>query len=146
MLVPSKKIFYAVEAVLFISFHSRSGPISSAEIAAKQGLPPRYLEPLMQKLVKSGILRGVRGPQGGYVLGRERRRIALKDICDVVAEEKDLPDTGTPLGLLVLKPEVHALIGQWESSLAEVTIATLCDRANALRLASHQETATDFAI
>ncbi len=78
MLVPSKKLFYAVEAVLFIAYNGKTGPIAGSEVAAQQGLPARYLEPLMQKLVKAGILKGVRGPQGGYILGRERRRISVE--------------------------------------------------------------------
>ena len=91
MLLPSKKLFYAVEAVLFIAYNAKTGPISGRDIAEKQSLPPRYLEPMMQKLVHAGILRGVRGPQGGYVLGRERRRITLADICAALAEDASLP-------------------------------------------------------
>ncbi len=146
MLTPSRKTFYAVEAVLFIAYNCKAGPISSAEIADQQRLPTRYLEPLMQKLVRAGILRGVRGPSGGYVLGRERRRITLKDICDVVEEEHALPESTMPLGQQVLNPEVSNLLGIWSGSLNEITIAYLCDRANALGIENIAITATDFAI
>ncbi len=40
----------------------------------------------MQQLVHKGILRGVRGPRGGYRLARERRRITVREIVEVVAE------------------------------------------------------------
>lgn len=146
MLTPSKKIFYAVEAVLFIAYNSRSGPISSNEIAEQQQLPARYLEPIMQRLVRAGILRGVRGPQGGYVLGRERRRISLKDICDVVADERTLPSTLTPLGQQILGPETEALMATWEQLLAAVNIATLCDRAAVQQIPMTRTPITDFAI
>ncbi len=146
MLTPSRKIFYAVEAVVFIAYNSRGNPISSAEIAEQQKLPARYLEPIMQRLVRAGILRGVRGPSGGYVLGRERRRISLKDICDVVSEEKALPDSLTTLGKEVLHPEVEALVVQWEQSLANVSIAHLCDRAAVKQIIATQHAITDFAI
>jgi Rrf2 family iron-sulfur cluster assembly transcriptional regulator len=146
MLTPSRKTFYAVEAVLFIAYNCKAGPISSAEIAAQQDLPTRYLEPLMQKLVRAGILRGVRGPSGGYVLGRERRRITLKDICDVVEEEHTLPESTMPLGSQVLNPEVKRLLSTWSESLTQINIASLCDRAGSLGIETLAITATDFAI
>ena len=146
MLTPAKKIFYAVEAVLFVAYNSKSGPVSSAALAEHQKLPPRYLEPLMQKLVRSGILRGVRGPTGGYVLGRERRRISLKDICDVIAENRHLPESLTPLGAQILHPEVENLLAQWEQALANVSMATLCDKAVVHQITPAYATATDFAI
>lgn len=146
MLLPSKKLFYAVEAVLFIAFNAKSGPISGRDIAEKQHLPPRYLEPMMQKLVHAGILRGVRGPQGGYILGRERRRITLADICTALAEDAALPTDSTPLGVQVLLPQVSMLAGTWNRSLATITIAQLCERAGELHIAPAYATVTDFAI
>ena len=108
MLTPSRKLFYAAEAVLFIAYNGNQGPINGRDIAARQGLPPRYLEQLMQRLVRGGVLRGVRGPRGGYLLARERRRITLGDIYDVLKEDRDEQDMqgygGTPLGSRVVPP------------------------------------------
>src|SRR5580704_5597287 len=108
MMMPSKKLFYAVEAVLYIAYNGNQGPISGRDIALRQGLPARYLEQLMQKLVRGRILRGVRGPHGGYLLARERRRITVGDICHALTEDKD--DThmkgydGTKLGEKIVLP------------------------------------------
>src|SRR5262249_33835933 len=52
----------------------------SPEVAARHHLPPRHLEPVLQALVREGILKGVRGPHGGYKLAREARRITAQDI------------------------------------------------------------------
>src|SRR5262245_55344364 len=49
-------------------------------LAARHRLPPRHLERVLQALVRDGILRGIRGPHGGYELGRERNRITADDI------------------------------------------------------------------
>lgn len=146
MLLPSKKLFYAVEAVLFIAYNAKAGAISGRDIAEKQNLPPRYLEPMMQKLVRAGILRGVRGPQGGYVLGRERRRITLADICTAIAEEPELPTDSTPLGTVVLRAETEKLITQWETALAGLNIAHLCERATQENIAPAYAAIHDFAI
>ena len=146
MLVPSKKIFYAIEAVLYIAYNTKSGPVAGSEIATAQELPTRYLEPMMQKLVRAGILKGVRGPQGGYILGRERRRISLADICDALAEDSELPHGATLFGERILRPAATDLMTHWREQLGTVTIAALCERASAANIPTAHETANDFII
>jgi Rrf2 family protein len=146
MLVPSKRIFYALEAVLFIAYNSKSGAIASRDIAERQQLPARYLEPILQKLVRAGVLKSVRGPQGGYVLGRERRRITLKDICDVLSEDELLPNSSLPLGEEVLRPVMTEAQGAWLAQLAEINIASLCERAAEQGIAPAFEQPQDFTI
>jgi len=150
MMTPSKKLFYAVEAVLFIAYNGNQGPISSRDIAARQGLPSRYLEQLMQKLVRGGILRGVRGPHGGYVLARERRRITVGDICEVLNEDKDEQDMqgydGTPLGAAVVLPVWETAQKQTMNYLKQVNLAELCDQAVNKQIRKESEEKMDFAI
>lgn len=146
MLVPSKKIFYAIEAVLYIAYNAKAGPIAGSDVAEAQKLPTRYLEPIMQKLVRAGILRGVRGPAGGYVLERERRRISLADIYDVINDDAALPKSATALGEQVLNPTASELVRHWKEALTDVTIATLCEKATAGGISTSTDTPTDFTI
>lgn len=150
MFSPSKKLFYAVEAVLYIAYNAGTGPISSRDIAAKQGLPPRYLEQLMQKLVRAGILRGVRGPNGGYVLARERRRVTVGDICDVLVLDKDEDQqddvAGTPLGCQIVQPVWDAAQAQMMGHLKQVNLADLCEKALKKNIKKASEERMDFAI
>lgn len=146
MLVPSKKIFYAIEAVFFIAYNAKATPVAGSDVAEAQNLPTRYLEPIMQKLVRAGILRGMRGPQGGYVLGRERRRITLADICDVITDGATLPPSSTALGKNILGPAAKKLMGNWRAQLGTISIATLCEQAEAANISTMTETATDFTI
>ena len=74
MLKLSRKMLYALEAVVDIAYNARPEPVQSKEITRRQGIPQRYLEQVMQQLVHEGVLKGVRGPKGGYRLARERRR------------------------------------------------------------------------
>jgi Rrf2 family iron-sulfur cluster assembly transcriptional regulator len=78
MLKLSRKTLLALEAVIDIAFNARPEPVQAKEITARQGVPQRYLEQVMQQLVRAGILKGVRGPRGGYRLARERRRISKR--------------------------------------------------------------------
>lgn len=147
MIAFPKRLFYAVEAVLYIAYNAGQGPISSRDIAAKQGLTPRYLEQIMQKLVHAGILRGVRGPRGGYVLARERRRVTVGDICKVLAEdeEADLP-TATPLGREIVEPLWASLRDDALVRLSQVNMAELCEQATEKNIRKASEERLDFAI
>lgn len=87
MIQLTKKIQFAVEAVLAVAHNSGSSSLQSKDIAESNNIPNRYLETLLQDLVKFSILKGIRGPKGGYVLARERRNISLADIVEAVIDD-----------------------------------------------------------
>ena len=101
MLRLSKKTWLALEAVVDIAINARPNPVQSKEITKRQGIPQRYLEQVMQQLVHAGILKGVRGPRGGYTLARERRRIPVGEVVRVVGamEASDEPANSVPSDL-----------------------------------------------
>jgi Rrf2 family protein len=145
----SKKLFYAAEAVLYIAYNAGRGPIASRDIAAKQGLPPRYLEQLMQRLVRAGILRGVRGPHGGYLLAKERRRITVGDICHCLEERDDSGEQGyggTPLGSRIVSPVWDKAHTQTMDYLKQINLADLCEQAMDKNIRKDSEERMDFAI
>ncbi|MEC8247710.1 MAG: Rrf2 family transcriptional regulator, partial [Pseudomonadota bacterium] len=84
MLTLSRNSLLALEAVVAVALHARPDPVQAREITKRQGVPQRYLEQVMQALVRANILRGVRGPRGGYRLARERRRISVKEVITVI--------------------------------------------------------------
>ena len=86
MLHPSKRLLFAIEAVLDIAYYGGSQPVQSGEISGRQGIPRRYLEQVLQHLVRAGILAGHRGPKGGYMLAKDRRRISLGEIVRAVRD------------------------------------------------------------
>lgn len=132
MLTPSKKLYYAVEAVLYIAYYSGKKPVSSRDIAYQQGLPARHLEQIMQRLVRGKILKGMRGPKGGYQLARAAHRITVGQICEVVNDESaigDLPAT-TVLGEEVIRPFWEMLHSSVWDRLYVVTINDLCGLAD----------------
>ena len=112
MLKFSKKLLYAIEAVVDIAYNSAGEPVQIRDVTNRQGVPQRYLEQVMQRLVKASILKGIRGPKGGYLLARERSRICVGDIARVVMEmNSDEPATepeeqviAGPIGQQVIQP------------------------------------------
>ncbi len=66
----SRKGLLAIAAVVDVALQKDGRPLSSKQLAERHGLPPRHLEGVLQALMREGILRGIRGPQGGYRLAR----------------------------------------------------------------------------
>ena len=135
MLVISKKTLFAIEAVLDIACNAGDKPVRSSEISERQGIPNRYLEPVMQELVRAGILNGIRGPRGGYRLGRDGRQIDLAEI-EAVAEgsethasqAEDQPHTR--LGTEIVMPLCEDLAQRWAKQLEKITIEELTGRTS----------------
>lgn len=151
MLRLSKKMLFAIEAVLDIAYHSGGQPVQSREITRRQGIPRRYLEQGLQQLVREGVLLGVRGPRGGYRLARERRRITVGEIVRIVRKMETAEDplsdpAGSQLGHKVVRPLWGEMQEKVMLQLDEVTIDDLCNRANAAGLVSEGRDNLDFII
>lgn len=80
----SMKSDYGVRAMLDLTLHHGEGPVQSAEIAARQGIPEPYLDQLLTMLRKAGLIRSMRGPQGGHTLARPAEQIKLSEIIAVL--------------------------------------------------------------
>lgn len=151
MLDPTKKLVYAVETVVDIAYNGGSEPLRSREIAKRQGVPPRYLEQVMQRLVHAGVLRGVRGPRGGYLLARERRRITLGQIARVVRELENMDeiepsDGGSEMANQVLRPIWNEMREEMINRLDKITIEDLCCQASGLSIVRISDKKLDYTI
>jgi Rrf2 family iron-sulfur cluster assembly transcriptional regulator len=147
----SKKTMFAIEAVLDVAFHVGDHPVRSGDITERQRIPKRYLEQVLQHLVRAGILAGKRGPRGGYRLGRERRRISVGDIVRVVRHIETSADPVTespssPLGHRVVRPLWLELQAEVMARLDRTTIEDLCKRAQTANLAPEITEIHDFTI
>jgi len=138
---------FAIEAVVDIAYNSGERPVQSKDIAERQGIPRRYLEQVLQHLVRADVLRGVRGPRGGYRLARERRRIPLGEIVRIVAgmnmDEED-EDTGSELGSVVLRPLWEEMQEEALVKLDAISIEDLCRTARQAGIDSSARKSADF--
>jgi len=146
----SKKMLYALEAVVDIAYNARPEPVQSKEITRRQGIPQRYLEQVMQQLVRAGVLKGVRGPKGGYRLARERRRITVGEIVRIVgaleANDEVPLEGGSDLSEKVVRPLWQDLQAEMMERLDHITVQDLCDRARAGQIPSEADRNNDFII
>jgi Rrf2 family transcriptional regulator, iron-sulfur cluster assembly transcription factor len=150
MLRLSRKTILALEAVLDVAYNARPDPVQSKDITRRQGIPQRYLEQVMQQLVHQGILKGVRGPRGGYTLARERRKITVGDVVRVVdqldAESESDPVSQADLGEKVIAPLWAETRDVVLERLDKITMQDLCDRARELDIAHGVRDTPDFTI
>ena len=80
---------YAVTAMLDVTLHAQDKPISLAGISERQSISLSYLEQLFSGLRQAGLVSSVRGPGGGYLLGRSSDGIFVAEIIDAVNESLD---------------------------------------------------------
>lgn len=80
----SRTVTYAVQALLQLSVTDESGPVPCGQLAKQGRMPERFLLQILRDLVTSGLLRSVRGVDGGYQLAKSPSSITLEDVFEAV--------------------------------------------------------------
>lgn len=124
---------YAVTAILDIALHAEDGPVSVHDIAQRQGISSSYLEQLVGRLKRAGLLASHRGPGGGYVLGKPSEQISVSEIVASVGEGVDATRCGGRAdcheGHTCLTHNLWAdLSAQIDNFLQRITLAQLVAR------------------
>jgi Rrf2 family protein len=139
----------AVTIMLDVAFHSgRAATVSGADLAERLGMARRGMEPLLQALSRAGLLDSVRGPRGGYRLGRPRRDIHIAEIV-AVALADSVESGESPAGRLqsdVIDPLWQQLDLAARAPLTKMTLEDLLKRAGAAGLQRPSAEPISFAI
>ena len=80
----STKGRYGVKAMVDLAIHYGNSPVSIKTISERQSISEYYLEQLFSPLRKAGLIKSIRGAQGGYVLNREPKDITVADVMNVL--------------------------------------------------------------
>lgn len=92
---------YAIRALLELAEHQPGEVVSLSIIAKHQRIKPKYLEQILFRLRRAHLIRGKKGPGGGFVLARKPKEIKLKEVLDAVGE------TTAPLQCLIGKADKY---------------------------------------
>ena len=76
------KVTYGIMAAIELAKQDRSIPLQAKIIAQRQGIPSRFIEQILQHLKQAGIIRSLRGAQGGYTLAQHPSQISLADLVN----------------------------------------------------------------
>ncbi len=148
MLLRRDRAMLGIAIVLDVAFHAGATTVVSAgEIAERIGQARRGIEPVLQALARAGLLSSVRGPRGGYRLGRARRDLPLSDIVAAVREgDMEPPPPEGRLQAAVLVPLWDEMEALCRVRLDSLTIDDLMKRATKAGLQRPAPVPVDFAI
>jgi Rrf2 family iron-sulfur cluster assembly transcriptional regulator len=150
MNILSRRSLLAVAAVVDVALYARPMPVAAKSLAARHHLPQRNLETLLQGLVQANILKGVRGPRGGYELARERRKITAGEIVRTAAalSAADPSEIGVSSKLVkkVIEPSVRKAGDTFLAKLDAITVEDLCNEAVAAHILEEDKADGDFTI
>ena len=135
---------YAVTAVLDLSFHQGNGPVSLADISARQEISLSYLEQLFAKLRRNKVVDSTRGPGGGYKLNRQPEEITMAEIITAVDESYDATNCGNSgqcaEGHQCLTHDLWQELSQEiHTFLKEITLAELMAKRGVQEVANRQD-------
>ncbi|MFC0117606.1 Fe-S cluster assembly transcriptional regulator IscR [Pseudoalteromonas xiamenensis] len=136
---------YAVTAMLDVALHASIGPVPLADISERQEISLSYLEQLFARLRKHGLVSSVRGPGGGYLLGREAAAISVGDVINAVDESVDATRChgstgGCQSGLRCLTHSLWSDLSiRIEDFLNNITLAELVSNTDVQSVATRQD-------
>ena len=123
-LLPRKGVL-AIAAVIDVALRARERPVSAKALAQRHGLP------VLQALVRDGILKGIRGPRGGYALARERRQVTANDILRAAAtvDGHEKPHRGSELLNKVVLPALAKAEEACGAALSRINLEDMARNA-----------------
>ncbi|MBI3323293.1 MAG: Rrf2 family transcriptional regulator [Candidatus Omnitrophica bacterium] len=129
---PSSRFTYALKAMVDLAVHQGTGPVTTAAVAKRQGIPARSLEQLFNRLRRGGLVQAARGPRGGYRLHRPASEIPVGEIFDALepkgtvahASRRKTPIPATPGASSSTADPAHAIWQQVERAVRTTLDAT----------------------
>jgi Rrf2 family protein len=79
-----RRVDYGLRAVIYLGDQQQGKCSSITEIAKHQGVPKKFLEKIIQDLVRGGLIQSKRGPAGGYKLARSAEAISFCDVIEAI--------------------------------------------------------------
>ena len=80
----SRKVDYALRAVIYLSLQKEGRPVPVSEIASHRLIPQKFLEKIIKRLIHADLVHSHRGAHGGYTLARQPEQISFRDVIEAV--------------------------------------------------------------
>ena len=131
---------YGVRAVVYLAAGEQGRPIPVSQVARAENVSPDFLEQIFFRLKKTGLIRSVRGPRGGFLLGKDPAAITIKSVLDAVGEPLyPVPCTNHD-GADCARRQVCSMTGVWHDfyelmrdHLSGITVADVVTRGASRR-------------
>jgi Rrf2 family protein len=125
---------YGLICALHLAKRAGEGPITGREIASSERLPADYVEQILLRLRRAGLVESVRGAKGGYYLAKEPAAISVRDVMNAsehqtfeinCATHPVDADRCNPGHTCSIRPVWHALQQRVDELLASISLADL---------------------
>lgn len=139
----SSRSRYGIRALIDLAVNARESCIQLGDIAARNDISVKYLEQIFMSLRKGGMIRSIKGPQGGYLLAKAPEDILLSEVIRLLDGdyllEKEESGNGENLASKVIQEKMIEPMNHWMSEfLGNLTLQKLVD-AYEQELASSQD-------
>ena len=139
----SSRSRYGIRALIDLAVNARESCIQLGDIAARNDISVKYLEQIFMSLRKGGMIRSIKGPQGGYLLAKAPEDILLSEVIRLLDGdyllEKEESGNGENLASKVIQEKMIEPMNHWMSEfLGSLTLQKLVD-AYEQELASSQD-------
>lgn len=128
----SKKSRYGLTALIDLAVHSKSGHVALSNIAERNNISPQYLEQVFASLRRAGIVKSVKGPQGGYLLNHPAEKITVADVLNALDGSYHIEDESVPedseyrgISVTIQKRVIDEINSQLDQILQNLTLADL---------------------
>ncbi len=144
-----RRLLLAIDIMLDVALNGTGGPLPAAELGERQGLETRKLEAVLQRLSRAHLLKSVRGPNGGYLLGAERSAITIGDIARAVLGADApvaLETSPSPTMRAVVLPAIDTLHHAIMAEMDRLSLADLCKAGRLAGIKGKNDGLVDFVI
>ena len=128
----SSRSRYGIRALMDLAVNARESCVQLGDIAARNDISVKYLEQIFMALRKGGMIRSIKGPQGGYLLAKDPEDILLSEVIrlldgDYLLEKEDLSNSEN-LSSRVIQEKMIDPVNQWiKEFLENLTLQKLVD-------------------
>lgn len=136
MYFPRRSIL-ALSVMIDIAQNASAHPVSAKDLAERHGVLPRFFEIMLKDLAGAGLIRGQRGPKGGYQLAREAQEIFVPEIIAAVSGDETRENLPLPPAVQnKLIPYLDEMGTYLSNKLRETSLAALMRRTDNKNVAS----------
>lgn len=138
------KVDYGVRALVDLATHAEDEPVRASEIARRAAVPEPYLAQVLHTLNKRGLIRSLRGPQGGHALAMDASEIRLSTVMAGLGGTENLIGCLDDVSMCIHVPscaqrEVWRSVDEAVNKILDsTTIADLVERTRAIESTRRQ--------
>ena len=126
----SKKSRYGITALIDLAVYAKDQCVQLSSIAERNNISVKYLEQIFSSLRKAGLVRSVKGPQGGYLLAKRPESITVADVIHALDGSYLLEDERSVvkgISTAIQKLLIDQMNDQTDRLLKQLTLRNLVD-------------------